>query len=155
MSGIKVAFMAPEFLPNWGGVGTYAVVMAQNIPEDVEFHVITQGVDQLDRKSFKKDFDRLFGDLFGGKKAIDSMTKKLQRQAKPRKKNYKQKHGVAHQLRLLTIKDTAAYLGRSDYSVRTLIWDGILPVVQHGKKMWLDKEDLDEYIKSFKRIEIE
>lgn len=102
-----------------------------------------------------KDFDRLFGDLFGGKKAINSMEKELRRPAKPRSKTCDQRRLGGRSQRLFTIKEVAAYLGRSQYSVRTLIWDGILPVVQHGKKMWLDKEDLDAYIKSFKRVEIE
>jgi glycosyltransferase involved in cell wall biosynthesis len=33
--------LAPEFLPVWGGVGTYIVEIAKNVPKDVEVHVVT------------------------------------------------------------------------------------------------------------------
>jgi hypothetical protein len=54
--------------------------------------------------------------------------------------------------RLYTVKDAGFYLGRSEYSVRTLIWDGLLPVIknpngeQNGKKMWLDIKDMDLFV---------
>ncbi len=52
------------------------------------------------------------------------------------------------QPRLLTLPDAAAYLGRSVFSLRTLIWSGELAVVQHpgGRKMWVDRLDLDRFI---------
>lgn len=54
--------------------------------------------------------------------------------------------------RLYTLKEAGVYLGRSEYSVRTLIWNGVLPVVKNpngadsGKKMWVDVLDLDLFI---------
>jgi hypothetical protein len=54
--------------------------------------------------------------------------------------------------RLYTLKEAGFYLGRSEYGVRTLIWNGDLPVIknpggdQNGKKMWLDIKDLDLFI---------
>ena len=48
--------------------------------------------------------------------------------------------------RLYTLKEAGVYLGRSEYSVRSLIWSGGLPVVKHGKKQWVDILDLDSYV---------
>jgi hypothetical protein len=54
--------------------------------------------------------------------------------------------------RLYTVKEAGVYLGRSEYSVRTLIWNGLLPVIknpngeQNGKKMWLDIKDMDLFV---------
>lgn len=40
---IKVAIIAPEFLPNWGGIGTYCVELAKHLSENkgIEVHVVT------------------------------------------------------------------------------------------------------------------
>jgi hypothetical protein len=54
--------------------------------------------------------------------------------------------------RLYTLKEAGAYLGRSEYSVRTLIWNGILPVVKNGKKQWVDIVDMDRFIERNKEI---
>ena len=60
--------------------------------------------------------------------------------------------------RLYTLKEAGIYLGRSEYSVRTLIWNGALPVIknpgdgQNGKKQWLDILDLDLFIEKNKEI---
>lgn len=59
---------------------------------------------------------------------------------------------TAPKKRLLTLKEAAEYLGRSLYSMRTLVWDGKVPVVQDGRKMWVDIMDLDNYIDHNKRI---
>jgi hypothetical protein len=54
--------------------------------------------------------------------------------------------------RLYTLKEAGFYLGRSEYSVRTLIWNGLLPVIknpggdQDGKKQWVDIQDMDLFI---------
>ena len=54
--------------------------------------------------------------------------------------------------RLYTLKEAGVYLGRSEYSVRTLIWNGVLPVIKNpngadsGKKMWIDIVDLDLFV---------
>lgn len=52
--------------------------------------------------------------------------------------------------RLFSLKEAAFYLGRGLYGVRELIWAGRLPVVRDGRKMFLDREDLDHYIESRK-----
>jgi glycosyltransferase involved in cell wall biosynthesis len=33
--------LAPEFLPVWGGVGTYIVELVRHLPKDIEVHVVT------------------------------------------------------------------------------------------------------------------
>ena len=40
---LKLAFLAPEFLPTWGGVGIYSVELIKNLCQnkDIEIHVIT------------------------------------------------------------------------------------------------------------------
>ena len=48
--------------------------------------------------------------------------------------------------RLYTLKDAAAYLGRPVYGVRSLVWSGKLPVIQDGRKMYVDVNDLETYI---------
>lgn len=52
--------------------------------------------------------------------------------------------------RLFTIKEAATYFGRTVWGVRTLIWNGKLPVIQDGRKYYLDVHDLDAYIDSQK-----
>ena len=55
--------------------------------------------------------------------------------------------------RLLTIRESARYLGRSEVSMRTLVYKGIFPVIKEGErsKIWLDVNDLDEWIDNKKR----
>ena len=48
--------------------------------------------------------------------------------------------------RLFTIKEAAEYLGRSVYSMRSLIWAGKLPIVRQDKKIWICIHDLDAWI---------
>lgn len=54
--------------------------------------------------------------------------------------------------RLYDLNDAALYLGRSTYSLRTLIWNGELPVVKSGKKMWCDIMDLNDWIDKHKEM---
>jgi len=37
---IKLAFLAPEFLPTWGGIGAYSFELLRNL-EDIDVHLIT------------------------------------------------------------------------------------------------------------------
>jgi len=50
--------------------------------------------------------------------------------------------------RLYTLKEAAQYLGRTDWSMRELIWAGTIPIVRtdSGRKIYLDKVDLDNFI---------
>jgi excisionase family DNA binding protein len=48
--------------------------------------------------------------------------------------------------RLYTVKEAAQFLGRSEWSVRELIWAGKLPCVKVGRRRHLDIYDLDSFI---------
>ena len=51
---------------------------------------------------------------------------------------------------LLTVKDAAAYLGRSEQSIQHLIFTKELPVVRVGRRVHLDRRDLDLWIEKNK-----
>jgi excisionase family DNA binding protein len=51
---------------------------------------------------------------------------------------------------LLNVKQTAAYLGRSEQSVQHLIFQKELPVVRVGRRVHLDRRDLDAWIEKNK-----
>ena len=51
---------------------------------------------------------------------------------------------------LLTVKQSAIYLGRSEQSVQHLIFQRELPVVRVGRRVHLDRRDLDEWIEKNK-----
>jgi hypothetical protein len=53
--------------------------------------------------------------------------------------------------RLLSVKDGAKYIGRSEHSARHLIRSGKLPCVQIDDRIFLDIRDLDRIIDSAKR----
>jgi glycosyltransferase involved in cell wall biosynthesis len=38
---MKIAFLAPEFLPNWGGAGTYSIELVKYLSKKNDVHVIT------------------------------------------------------------------------------------------------------------------
>jgi len=42
---MRIAMLAPESLPSWGGVGSYTYNLISNLPDDIEIHLIT-----IDRK---------------------------------------------------------------------------------------------------------
>jgi hypothetical protein len=50
--------------------------------------------------------------------------------------------------RLYTLRESAEYLGRSEWSMRELIWAGMIPVVraEGSRKIYLDIKDLDDFI---------
>ncbi|RLI52394.1 MAG: hypothetical protein DRP09_18020 [Candidatus Thorarchaeota archaeon] len=61
---MKIAMLAPEFLPVWGGVGTYVVELVRNFPKDVEVHVITPFRKRIGNRvvsSGDYDFEEMFG----------------------------------------------------------------------------------------------
>lgn len=53
--------------------------------------------------------------------------------------------------RLLSIKELVAYIGATEWFWRTQIWDGSLPYVQVGKKMFVDREDIERFISKNKQ----
>ena len=48
--------------------------------------------------------------------------------------------------RLLSLPETAAYLGLSPWTIRELTWKGRLPVVRITRKLLFDLRDLDALI---------
>ncbi len=56
--------------------------------------------------------------------------------------------GISYPLpkRLYNLPEAAQYLGRTLWSMRELIWKGSLPIVREGKRIFVDRVDLDAYI---------
>jgi hypothetical protein len=56
--------------------------------------------------------------------------------------------------RLYTLKEGAEYLGRSEWGMRDLIWNRMIPVVKSngGRKIFIDIVDLDAYVENNKTI---
>ena len=52
--------------------------------------------------------------------------------------------------RLLSVKDAAAYLGISHWKLRSLIADEKIIHVQIGRRILIDRQDLDEMIEEAK-----
>lgn len=48
--------------------------------------------------------------------------------------------------RLFSVDEAAAYLGRTTWSMRHLIADGRITIVRDGRRIFLDRSDLDCYI---------
>jgi len=67
------------------------------------------------------------------------------------------KNPVTIQKRLYTLPEAAFYLGCSVYSVRSMIWQGLLPAVKksekHGAKIWIDINDMSHFIQQNKTIQ--
>ena len=56
--------------------------------------------------------------------------------------------------RLYSIKELVAHIGAPEWFWRTQIWDGSLPYVQVGKKMFVDRNDVEGFIASHKQNNI-
>lgn len=56
--------------------------------------------------------------------------------------------------RLLDLHEAAQYLGRSEYSMRSLVWQGEVPIVKSpgARKQWFDLQDLDLFIERNKVV---
>jgi hypothetical protein len=48
--------------------------------------------------------------------------------------------------RLYTFDEAAIYLGRSVWSVRRLVWKGLLAKVEAGGRIHIDVHDMDQFI---------
>jgi excisionase family DNA binding protein len=55
--------------------------------------------------------------------------------------------------RLYSIEEAAQYLGRSEWGIRRLIWEGQLPHIRHGRRVHLDVGDMDMFIERNKVVE--
>lgn len=61
-----------------------------------------------------------------------------------------QMSGPRIQPALLTVKQAAVYIGRSEQAVQHLIFQRELPVVRAGRRVHLDRRDLDRWIENNK-----
>ena len=64
------------------------------------------------------------------------------------------KTGCAHNVptkRLYSIKELVREIGATAWFWRSQIWDGQLPYVQVGRKMFVDYVDLESFIKKHKQ----
>jgi hypothetical protein len=52
--------------------------------------------------------------------------------------------------RLYSIKQLVAEIGATEWFWRTQIWDGQLPYVQIGRKMFIDRLDVEAFIQKNK-----
>jgi excisionase family DNA binding protein len=52
--------------------------------------------------------------------------------------------------RLLSVEEAAAYIGRTPSALRTMIFRAKIPVVRHGRRVQLDRLDLDDWIEQGK-----
>ncbi|WP_457570927.1 hypothetical protein [Desulfovulcanus sp.] len=61
--------------------------------------------------------------------------------------------GCAHNVprkRLYTIKELVVEIGATEWFWRSQIWDGQLPYVQVGRKMFIDSIDIERFIETHK-----
>ena len=61
--------------------------------------------------------------------------------------------GCAHNVpkkRLYSIKELVAEIGATEWFWRSQIWDGQLPFVQVGRKMFIDRHDVEKFIQTHK-----
>ena len=54
--------------------------------------------------------------------------------------------------RLLSYRDASAYMSLSYWSLRELVLNGEIPHVKFGKKVLIDRIDLDDWIETHKEI---
>ncbi|MFH1983695.1 MAG: helix-turn-helix domain-containing protein, partial [Pseudomonadota bacterium] len=52
--------------------------------------------------------------------------------------------------RLYSIKELASEIGATEWFWRSQVWDGQLPYVQVGRKMFIDLMDIERFIKNNK-----
>lgn len=53
--------------------------------------------------------------------------------------------------RLLSIKEASTFLGRSDWSVREMLWAAKLPYIKDGKRIFIDIIDLETWVERNKQ----
>lgn len=53
--------------------------------------------------------------------------------------------------RLYSVKEAGRYLGRSPWTIRRLIRDGVLREVRQGRRVMVDLVDMDQFIEKYKR----
>ncbi len=62
MTDLKLCLLAPEFLPNWGGVGTYCIELAKALADKIELQVVTLQRTQNHKPVYsKKEMENFYG----------------------------------------------------------------------------------------------
>ena len=49
---MKICVLAPEFLPVWGGVGSYVVELVRHLPKSYDIHVLAPMRECWSRRGF-------------------------------------------------------------------------------------------------------
>jgi hypothetical protein len=62
----------------------------------------------------------------------------------------KQSQSTVSAKRLFSIKELASEIGGTIWFWRTMIWDGQIPYMQVGKKMFVDTKDIEVFIEKNK-----
>ena len=62
----------------------------------------------------------------------------------------KQSNSTVFTKRLYTIKELATEIGGTKWFWRSMIWDAQLPFVRVGKKMFVDRNDIEAFIEKNK-----
>lgn len=59
-----ICFIAPEFVPLWGGVGSYSVQLLENLPTEMEIHVVTlkRVLNDRNRVAGQSEYSPSFGE---------------------------------------------------------------------------------------------
>ncbi len=52
--------------------------------------------------------------------------------------------------RLYSIKELVKEIGATEWFWRSQIWEGHLPFVQVGRKMFIDRQDIEVFIQKYK-----
>lgn len=52
--------------------------------------------------------------------------------------------------RLLGVREAATYLGSTVWAIRTLIWEEQIPHIRIGKRLLIDRVDLDNFVDQHK-----
>ena len=60
--------------------------------------------------------------------------------------------GLMPAKRLYSVRELASQVGATEWFWRSQIWDGLLPYVQVGRKMFIDSDDVENFINQHKSI---
>jgi len=61
---------------------------------------------------------------------------------------------VLSEKRLYSIKELVKEIGATEWFWRSQIWDGRLPYIQVGRKMFVENKDIENFIRNHKKTDI-
>ena len=64
------------------------------------------------------------------------------------------KHPETVKKRLMSIKEAADEYGASVWFWRSRLWSGDLPFVKVGRKQLIDRQDIEQFIRQHKTVEL-